>query len=61
MSSPKSEVKSPSDTVMELVPKLGGMPKTLTADEVAKKNMPSGRSAAPESFRPAGNGGSGDK
>lgn len=48
----KTDIKSPSMKGMDLVPKLGGMPKTLDPEEINKRNTPSDRSPAPGSFRP---------
>jgi hypothetical protein len=48
----KSGVKSPSMDGMELVPKLGGMPKKKDVEEIIKANSPNSRKAAPDSFRP---------
>lgn len=49
----ESDIKSPSKTGMDLVPKLGGMPPKLDPDQIIKKNSPGDRSAAPGSFRPS--------
>lgn len=57
----KSDVKSPSLTGMDLVPKLGGMPKTLSVDQVIKANEPNSRTPAPDSFRPSERSSQGDK
>lgn len=48
----KSDVTPTSKDAMALVPKLGGMPPKLDADQVAAKNSPGSRSPAPNSFRP---------
>jgi hypothetical protein len=49
----KSEIKSPSLTGPAFAKVLGGLPDTLTAEEVMKKNNPGAREAAPGSFRPS--------
>lgn len=49
----KSDIKSPSLNGMDLVPKLGGMPKTLDVDQIIKANEPNSRTPAPDSFRPS--------